>query len=152
MPTIDSKYSDDQIESLYSLGRHYLKIGSFRNAEIIFRGIVAVRENFFQAHLALIYLLINNDLYTEASLLVENTKSLFISEGDIDKNHFARLLLLESIISLNLADFAKAGTALGEVHELIENHTVDNADLISIFRSQLVRYQSKKDSSIISKS
>jgi hypothetical protein len=150
--TSSKNYSDDELNSIYALGRFYLQTGQLRNSEQIFRGLITVSPSFVRAYLGLVYVLILNNQEAECEPLIEQAKNLLLNTSSQSKNDqeiLAQLLVFDSIVKLTLGELVQAGTSLGEVNDLIERGVVNEPSVLKIFKSQLARYQSIKSSGLI---
>lgn len=129
-------YSDDELESLYSLGQHFLEIGRFYSAKNIFSGLVAIAPDFLKGWqgLAVTGLLSGsvNEAAGAARQLIRAEPSSLLGQ----------LLLIDA--QLSQKDFNSAGTALGEISEQIERNPSVSPNLIKIFRALLVRFEHKR--------
>lgn len=101
-----TQYSNDELFSIYELGRMYYEMGYFAAAERIFAGLVAVSDDFAEARLGLGLVKFECEQYDEAAgcfrSLVQEDKlaleaylglaAIFIAQGEATR---ARTLLLQ---------------------------------------------------------
>ena len=147
-------YSDDELNSIYALGRFFLQTGQLRNSEQIFRGLLSVSPIFIRAYLGLIYVLVLQNQESECDVLIDHAKNLLLSSNSITENKveqqmLGQVLLFESIVKLTLGDLVQAGTSLGEVNDLVERGVIDDPSILKLFKSQLARYHSIKSTGLI---
>lgn len=128
-------YSNEEIQRIYSLGRLYLEGGQLRAAEQIFSGLSAIKAEFTPALLGLIYLYVISERWDDIERLIDAAKK--------NNEYHIEILIFEALFKFSQRDIAAAGTALGEVKDLIEsNSVVVDQNILKIFKSQISRYQS----------
>jgi len=128
-------YSDEEIAHLYELGRFFLENGDIRRAEIIITGITEVAPDFAPAWLAMSYIHIQGR-NTDGAIFAAR-QALRVNPGSAEATLFLATCLLTS------GDLNSAGTYLGEVGEMIESGSVDDANIVRFYRAQLARFQSR---------
>ena len=128
-------YSEEEISTIYELGRLYLESGLFPAAENIMRGLTEVVPDFAPGWLGLCYLHIQNK-NSDAALQAAR-QAVRADSSSIE----AQLFLITCFLSVG--DYNSAGTYLGEVGESIETGSVEDPNLIRFFKAQLARYQSR---------
>ena len=128
-------YSDEEIHNVYSLGRLFLEGGAFRRAETVFRGLIEVAPEFMLARLGLAYV----------HLVAGEHETVLELSRDILRTNptHPECMLLTVISSLSVGDLNAAGTYLGELKDEIEAQHITDSALIRLYRSQLVRFQSR---------
>lgn len=137
LPEIPARgYANEELESLYTLGRHYLEIGRFYSAKNIFNGLVSVSPEFVKAWQGLTVTCLLSGSINEAAGAARQL--LRIDPGSI----LGHLLLVDT--QLIQKDFNSAGTALGEISEMIEKSPAVSPNLIKIFKALLVRFEHKR--------
>ena len=128
-------YSEEEVERIYALGRLYLEGGQLRSAELIFNGLINVKNDFIPSYLGLMYLYSISERWDSMEFIVEKVKK--------QNDFILQILIFESLLRFSQKDIAGAGTALGEVKDLIEsNNTAVDQNIVRIFKSQISRYQS----------
>jgi tetratricopeptide (TPR) repeat protein len=128
-------YSDDEIGSIYELGRIFLENGSLLQAEVIMHGLNEVCPDFGPAWLATAYINIQNKDFDNA--IYAARQALRINPEFTE----AMLYLVACLMTTN--DYNAAGTFLGEVGERIEGGLVENPHVVRFYKAQLARYQSR---------
>ncbi len=126
-------YSETEVDSMYSLGRHFLECGHFKRAEIIFKGLNFIVPEYAPAWLGTCAVCSTKKEY---ELALNAASKAFQADP---KSAEAEIYLACSLISVK--DFNAAGTYLGEIAEKIDAGIIVKPDLIRFFRTQLVRYQ-----------
>lgn len=128
-------YTDAEMESIFALGRLFLESGSFSRAAVILKGLTEVAPEFAPAWLALGYLAIMNGEYEQA---------LSCSSQVLRRNPTSpEAMLMNVICSLSTGDINSAGTYLGELKDGIDGEVINNPQLVRLYQSQLVRFQSR---------
>lgn len=128
-------YAEEEISSIYELGRLCLENGSLRQAETILLGLTEVAPDYAPAWLGMSYIHIQNRNFDGAIFAARQALR-------IDPNFTEAMLYLVACL-LTTGDFNAAGTYLGEVSDKIEGGLVDDSNVIRFFRAQLARYQSR---------
>lgn len=128
-------YTDAEIESIFALARLFLESGSFSRASVILKGLIEVAPEFAPAWLALGYIAIMNGEYEQA--LGQSSQVLRRNPTNPEA------MLMNVICSLSTGDINSAGTYLGELKDGIDGETINNPQLIRLYQSQLVRFQSR---------
>ena len=129
-------YALEEIDTIFELGKLYLKSGNIKAAENIMQGLISVMPDYLPAWLGLSYIhAINND----------HDAALFAARQAvrIDANSSLAQLYLVSAL-LTVGDYNSAGTYLGELNDKIENGLIDNSFEIRFYKTQLLRYQSRQ--------
>lgn len=129
-------YSVDELEALYALGRHYIEIGKFFSAKNIFSGLIVVAPDFIKGWLGMAVTALLNGNLNEASGAVRQ-----LLRAD-PASLIGQLLLIN--VQLAQKDFNSAGTALGEISELLESGSSVSPNLSRIYKSLLVRFEHKR--------
>jgi tetratricopeptide (TPR) repeat protein len=133
-------YRDDEIISIYSLGRLSLECGNLKRADRIFRGLTQVTPDFLLAWLGLGYV---HMMYQDFESALENIKrALTIQKTSVEA------MLMMAICSLNSGDLNTAGMYLGETKDLIDSlrekqRTQIDPRIIALLDSQIVRFQTR---------
>ena len=128
-------YSEEEIELIYSLGRNYLDLHFYNQAEKIFNGLVKINPDFFDAWTAL----------SIVSFLKGNIDQAYNhakQASRINSNSIEIQLLFVTIL-LSQRDYSTAGTYLGEIQELIDSGRIHNQDQIRYFKAQMLRFEYK---------
>jgi len=128
-------YTDAEMESIFALGRLFLESGSFARSAVILKGLTEVAPDFAPAWLALGYIAIINGEFEQA---------LGYSSQVLRRNPTnPEAMLMNVICSLSTGDINSAGTYLGELKDGIDGEIINNPQLIRLYQSQLVRFQSR---------
>ena len=128
-------YSEEEISSMYELGRLHLENGNVRGAEAIFAGHREVAPEFYPALLGFAYIQISQREYDAAVHTIR--QALRLKPDSLE----AMLYLVACLLTVH--DYNAAGTILGEVGEVIESGEVENPNLSRFYRAQLARYQTR---------
>lgn len=128
-------YSLEEIDTIYELGRLYLKSGQIKAAENIMQGLIHIVPDYAPGWLGLSYIHgINHD--HDAALFAAR-QAVRIDADSVE----AQLFLIACL--LTVGDYNTAGTYLGELNDRIESGTIDTPAFIRFFRTQLIRYQAR---------
>jgi len=128
-------YSEEEVDSIYELGRLFLENGDLRRAEVIMAGLIEVAPDFAPAWLAASVMHVQKGNIEEAISTAE--RALQVQPDS------AEAMLLLSACLLTTGDFNTAGTYLGEIGEKIESGAIDNSYIKRFYNAQLVRYQGR---------
>ncbi|MFM1846723.1 MAG: Tetratricopeptide repeat [Pseudomonadota bacterium] len=128
-------YSDEELGHLYELGRFFLENGDIRRAEVIITGVTEVAPEFAPAWLAMAYIHIHNKNMDGAIFAARQALRV--------DPHFVEAILYLATCLLTTGDLNSAGTYLGEVGEMIEGGTVEDANVVRFYKAQLARFQSR---------
>jgi tetratricopeptide (TPR) repeat protein len=124
-------YSQDEILSLYALGKLFVESGDLRNAETIFRGLTAVEPSFVSAWIALAYVALHRQNFEEAIYASRHALRM-------DQDRTEALIFLVSAF-LELGDRTAAGTHLGELRDHVEAGRVEHPRMKRLFHALMVR-------------
>lgn len=133
---IKKKYSNEELNSIYSLGLAFIENGDVIKARNIFEGLIIVDNTYLPGFMGMIYLEIESQNFLDASKLCQ--KALKINPGSYE------VMLMYATCLLSLGDNNKAGTYLGEIADALQEGRIDNYDIVRYYRSQLIRYKSSK--------
>lgn len=128
-------YSDEEISSIYELGKFFIENGQLKQAETIFQGLIEVAPDFLPGLLGLAYV----------QIVTKNTESaLSTCEAAmrVDGESCESMLFLVTAL-LAAEDYQAAGTYLGEVNDRIEGGKVDNPNVVRFFKAQMARFQNR---------
>lgn len=128
-------YSDEEIAHLYELGRFFLENGDLRRAEVLLSGITEVAPDFGPGWLGMAYIQLQSKNIDGA---VFSARQALRVEPEM-----VEALLYLATCLLTTGDLNAAGTYLGEVGEMIDSGTVDDANVIRFYKAQLARFQSR---------
>jgi tetratricopeptide (TPR) repeat protein len=128
-------YTDAEIESIFALGRLFLESGTFSRASVILKGLTEVAPEYAPGWLALGYIAIMNGEYEQA--LGHSNQVLRRNPANPEA------MLMNVICSLSTGDINSAGTYLGELKDGIDGEQINNPQLVRLYQSQLVRFQSR---------
>ena len=128
-------YTDAEMESIFALGRLLIESGSFLRAAVILNGLTEVAPEFAPAWLALGSIAIMNGEYEQA--LGFSGQVLRRDPTDPEA------MLMNVLCSLSTGDINTAGTYLGELKDGIDGEIINNPQLVRLYQSQLVRFQSR---------
>ncbi|MEN9847063.1 MAG: hypothetical protein RIS36_2210 [Pseudomonadota bacterium] len=129
------KYSDDEVNDMYKLGKLWLETGQHKRAESIMSGLNEVAPDFAPAWLGTAFLRSVGGTY-DGALLAVNTALRIEPES-------AEAMLYLVAVSMTVGDVSTAGTYLGEVGEAIEQGKIANQNVIRFYKMQLARYQAR---------
>jgi Flp pilus assembly protein TadD len=129
------KYSEDEVQDIYKLGKLWLETGQHKRAESIMSGLNEVAPDFAPAWLGTAFLRSISGNY-DGALLAVNTALRIEPES-------AEAMLYLVAISMTIGDVSTAGTYLGEVGDAIEQGKVLNQNVIRFYKMQLARYQAR---------
>jgi len=132
---IRSGYTEAEMQSIYALGRLSLESGNFVRATVILKGVIEVAPEFAPAWLALGYIAIMNSEYEQALT--------YLSQILRRNPTHPEAMLMNVICSLCTGDINSAGTYLGELKDAIDGDMINNPQLVRLYQSQLVRFQSR---------
>ena len=132
---IKRSYSDEEVESIYELGRFSAENGDLKRAEVIMRGLVEIAPDYAPAWLGMSFVHAQNHAYENA--IQAARRCLKINPAMVE----AELFLITFLLSTG--DFNSAGTLLGEVGEKIDHGEIDNPNAIRFYRMQLARFESR---------
>lgn len=136
MADIDfGNYLENELDSIYELGRFFLENGDLRSAEVIMDGLNQVSPGFYPAWLAKSYVSLIDGALENALRCAEQAVKLAPQSVET--------LLYVVVCSLSCGDYNKAGTFLGEVGERVDKNEIDNPQLVRFYRAQLLRYQNR---------
>jgi Flp pilus assembly protein TadD len=128
-------YTDDELSSIFALGRLFLECGNFTKAYSVLRGVAEVAPDYLPAWLGLGYICIMNGDYEQA--LAMTSQVLRREPSD------PQAMLMTVICSLSTGDLNNAGTYLGELKDGIDGDSITEPTLIRLYSSQMVRFQSR---------
>lgn len=128
-------YTEEEILSIYELGRLSLENGNILSAEVIMHGLNEVAPDFPAAWLATSYINIQHKDYDSAIYAAK--QALRIAP------EFTEAVLFLSACLMTTGDYNSAGTYLGEVGEKIDTGSIDNPSIIRFYKAQLARYQNR---------
>lgn len=128
-------YSEEEVASIYQLGKFFLENGDIKSAENVMRGLTVVKPLFYPAWLGLSYVALLDGGTDRALQCAE--QAVAIAPEAIEA------LFYLITCALSVGDYNKAGTYLGEVAEKIENEQVSDPQLLRFYRAQLVRYENR---------
>ena len=129
------KYSDDEINDIYKLGKLWLETGQHKRAEALMSGLNEVAPDFAPAWLGSAFLRSVSGNYDGALLAIQTALR-------IEPESTEGMLYLVAV-SMTVGDVSTAGTYLGEVGEAIEQGKVANQNVIRFYKMQLARYQAR---------
>ena len=130
---IKKKYSDEELDAIYSLGLALIENGDIIKARNIFDGLIQVDNTFLPGLLGMIYLEIEAGNFQDASKLCQRAL-------EVNPNSYETMLMYVACL-ISLEDFNKAGTYLGEIADAIEGEIIFDYDIIRFYKSQIIRYQ-----------
>lgn len=133
---IRKKYSNEELDAIYSLGLAFIENGDLIKARNIFEGLIVIDSSYLPGVLGMIYIELESGNFQDASKLCQ--KAL-----ELDPNSYEVMLMYVSCL-ISLGDNNKAGTYLGELADAIEESLIDNYDVIRFYKSQIIRYQHSK--------
>ena len=128
-------YSDEEVQSIYALGKLFLESGDLRKAEVLFGGLTEIAPDFAAGWLGHAYVYASGRNFDQAIYCAR--QALRINPDLIE----ATLYLIA--LFLTTRDYNSAGTYLGEVGERVESGSVQSQELIRFYKGQLARYQSR---------
>ncbi|MCO6431223.1 MAG: tetratricopeptide repeat protein [Deltaproteobacteria bacterium] len=128
-------YSEEEVSSIYELGRIYLENGNLKAAEAIMQGLTEVVPDFSPAWLGLCYIQVFSNNYDAALLAARRAHTADPASPE------ALLFLISCLLSSG--DYHAAGTYLGEIGEKIEGGGITDPEIVRFFRAQLARYQAR---------
>ena len=126
-------YPDEEISHIYELARFHLENGNTKIAEPLIKGLTEVRPDFAPGWLGLACISILNNDFDAGLDAARKARKI--------KSDAADAILFEITCLLSLDDLNGAGTLLGEVSDMVENHQITNPLHLRFFRAQLARYQ-----------
>lgn len=126
-------YSEDEIATIYELGRLHLETGNLKRAEFIFHGLTEILPEFAPGWLGMCYVHIHARDY-DLAIYCAN-QSLRAAP------HMTEPLLFLIACLLTTGDYNSAGTYLGEVGDKIQTGLEDRPSIVRFFRAQMARYQ-----------
>lgn len=126
-------YSEEEITSIYELGRLLIENGSLKQAESIFQGLIEVAPEFVPGWLGLAYLHIHQN-NSETGLITAQQAVRLDAES-------CEAMLFLVICLLSTGDYQSAGSYLGEIGDRVESGSIDNPNVIRLFRAQMARYE-----------
>ena len=126
-------YADEEVSSIYRLGRFFLENGDLTRAESLMQGLVEVAPHFAPAWLGVAYVAVMKGEVEHALSAVR--QALKIDGESVDVQLFLIACLLTA------GDYNAAGSFLGEVQEKIDRGEVANPDHVRFYQVQLARYQ-----------
>lgn len=129
------KYSDDEVNDIYRLGKLWLETGQHKRAESIMSGLNDVAPEFAPAWLGTAFLRSVSGNYDGALIAITTALRL--------EPESAEGMLYLVAVSMTVGDVSTAGTYLGEVGEAIEQGKVANQNVIRFYKMQLARYQAR---------
>ena len=129
------KYSDDEVNDIYRLGKLWLETGQHKRAESIMSGLNDVAPEFAPAWLGTAFLRSVSGNYDGALIAITTALRL--------EPESAEVMLYLVAVSMTVGDVSTAGTYLGEVGEAIEQGKVANQNVIRFYKMQLARYQAR---------
>ncbi len=132
---IKKKYSDDELEAIYSLGLLFIENGELLKARNIFEGLIEINNLFLSGYIGMIYIEMDSGNIQDAIKYCQ--KAL-----EISPNSYPVILMYVSCL-LSTGDSNKAGIYLGEIADAIEDKLITNYDIIRFYRSQIIRYQNE---------
>lgn len=132
---INKKYSDEELNAIYSLGLTFIENGELLKARNIFEGLIVVNNEFLSGFIGMIYIEIEAGNIQDAIKYCQ--KAL-----ELNPNSYAIMLMYVSCL-LSSGEANKAGMYLGEVADAIEDKLITNYDIIRFYKSQILRYQNE---------
>jgi hypothetical protein len=129
-------YGEDEYERFYAISRYLIQSGQFHTAEVILKGLTAVRPDKTLAWLGRCYIHAFNN---EFELLLESAKQGLKTDKD---NIGLRIFLIIGLFAQQ--DFAPAGTELGELGDLFELTPPEYPSVYRLYKSQLARYENAR--------
>jgi len=129
------KYSDDEVNDMYRLGKLWLETGQHKRAEAIMSGLNEVAPDFAPAWLGTAFLRSSSGNYDGALLAVNSALRI--------EPESAEAMLYLVAVSMTVGDVRTAGTYLGEVGEAIEQGKIAHQNVIRFYKMQLARYQAR---------
>jgi hypothetical protein len=129
------KYSDDEVNDMYRLGKLWLETGQHKRAEAIMSGLNEIAPEFAPAWLGTAFLRSSSGNYDGALLAVNSALRI--------EPESAEAMLYLVAVSMTVGDVSTAGTYLGEVGEAIEQGTIAHQNVIRFYKMQLARYQAR---------
>jgi Flp pilus assembly protein TadD len=129
------KYSEDEVNDIYKLGKLWLETGQHKRAESIMSGLNEVAPEFAPAWLGTAFLRSISGNH-DGALMAINTALRIEPES-------SEAMLYLVAVSMTVGDVSTAGTFLGEVGEAIEQGKVANHNVIRFYKMQLARYQAR---------
>ena len=126
-------YADEEVSSIYRLGRFFLENGEVTRAEPLMLGLVEVAPHFAPAWLGVAYVAAMKGELEHA--LSAARQALKIDGESVE----VQLFLIAGLLSAG--DYNAAGSYLGEVQEKIDRGEVADPDHVRFYQGQLARYQ-----------
>lgn len=129
-------YSEVELQLIYSLGRFNLEVGSFGEAEKIFKGLSEVAPDFLPGWLGLSVVSFFIGRNNEARVAAHQALRLAPNRPEAQ--------LISASILMSLGDFNAAGANIGEVKDLIEAGAVVKPEIITFYKLQLARFECRQ--------
>ena len=129
------KYSDDEVNDMYRLGKLWLETGQHKRAEAIMSGLNEIAPEFAPAWLGTAFLRSSSGNYDGALLAINSALRI--------EPESAEAMLYLVAVSMTVGDVSTAGTYLGEVGEAIEQGKIAHQNVIRFYKMQLARYQAR---------
>lgn len=129
---VRGSYAEEEILSLYALGKHFFDAGDLRNAELILRGLTTVEPGFVSGWVGLACVALHRQNYEEAIVAARQALRM-----DQDR---AEALIFLVIAFLETGDRISAGTHLGELRDHVEAGRMHHPSMKRIFQALLVRH------------
>jgi hypothetical protein len=136
LSTLNKTYGDEDFDRFYAVSRYLIQVGQLHTAEVILKGLTAVRPDKALGWLGRCYLHAFQAEFEE--LLDAARQGLKAEPRDVG----LRIFLIIGLFALG--DIAAAGTELGEVGELLELSPPEDAAVYRLYKSQLARYQNQR--------
>ena len=128
---MENTYSNEELSSLYELGRLYFEMGYFAPAERVFNGLCAVGEGRTPARLGLGLVKLERVLYQEATIQFRNALQLTSSSLQ------AKLGLCAAFIAIG--EISRARTILAEIAKSAELNEQTDAEIRRLFEAFVIR-------------
>ena len=129
------KYSDDEVNDMYRLGKLWLETGQHKRAEAIMSGLNEIAPEFAPAWLGTAFIRSSSGNYDGALLAINSALRI--------EPESAEAMLYLVAVSMTVGDVSTAGTYLGEVGEAIEQGKIAHQNVIRFYKMQLARYQAR---------
>ncbi|MFN4894487.1 MAG: hypothetical protein ACK5GN_12780 [Pseudomonadota bacterium] len=130
--TARTSYSKEEQLDIYALAKMCLETGHSRRAEVILKGLTTVVPEFVPGWLAL-------SVAHSGLGNIEGAHEAARQALKLQSDSPAAMIILVTT-ALTLGDKGTAGTYLGELKDMIEQGTVNDPNIIRLFKMQMARY------------
>lgn len=132
---LKKSYTQEELYSIYELGRFFLENGMLRQAEIIFSGLCNVAPDFVEAHAAMAIIKIELKDYHGAVR--------YSSESRRGPTEDISIMLIHSCALILNGDTNLAGAELGEISEILDRTSGQRAPVHSLFEMMMSSYKDR---------